>query len=634
MFDMLTSPYTHPLKKLIWMRMKASARAVYDTITGNPVTFSALAAPLKQLSVAFSPVQDLHGYDSPWPAGGGANLLPDISRTGTSGTMTAVYTGDSVVLTGTADGDGGRNNLRSNYFTLKAGTYYFKVWNENNHSKTDPSVFLQNGTSIVGSKQTSQFTLAEDSSLLNIGLNCSNGAEYNYSAQFTISRTDIQAYSPYENVCPISGWTGVNITDAGKNLLDLSALSMITCYRTSGADIIEQTRRGRRIDLPAGKYTFSGESVEGGTGYICLDVMNADGTLNTFRYLSTGTTTFSTATCTLTSGQYFLIFDQSAASAADVNRFENYNIMLNIGETAATYVPYDSDSTVYHVSFPAQGKNLAKPLTGYESYGASATSTVVRTTSDPVISSLFMVEPSTQYTFSRQSAGGTFRMFVFDTKPVLDVTESIDGKYWADASATETYTTPATAAWVFVVWTRNNTTTPCGNVQVEKGSSATAYEPFDNTIYSGWVDPTTGNGEITHIKQTMGDSVFAVTPTDNGTCVTFIISGTTHYITAQSAAKCLSNIFTWSDKAYSQMPLYTYGGGNGGATSMYFILPDTVTTKEEAGAWFTANPTDAIFQLATPVAFHVDPQSISPLEGDNTMWADVNGDLTVTYRSS
>ena len=39
------------------------------------VTFNTdMAVPLKKLKVSVEPVQDLHGYDHPWPAGGGINL--------------------------------------------------------------------------------------------------------------------------------------------------------------------------------------------------------------------------------------------------------------------------------------------------------------------------------------------------------------------------------------------------------------------------------------------------------------------------------------------------------------------------------------------------------------------------------
>ena len=103
MFDMLTSPYTHPLKRLLWMRMKAGARAVWETIVGNPVSFTARNAPLKQLSVAFSPKQDLHGYDSPWPAGGGKNLLRCSASSETvSGVTFTVNADGSVKANGTA----------------------------------------------------------------------------------------------------------------------------------------------------------------------------------------------------------------------------------------------------------------------------------------------------------------------------------------------------------------------------------------------------------------------------------------------------------------------------------------------------------------------------------------------------
>ena len=33
-----------------------------------------VALPVQNLEVSFDPVQDLHGYDSPWPAGGGRIL--------------------------------------------------------------------------------------------------------------------------------------------------------------------------------------------------------------------------------------------------------------------------------------------------------------------------------------------------------------------------------------------------------------------------------------------------------------------------------------------------------------------------------------------------------------------------------
>lgn len=63
------------LKRLIWLRL-ASGRSVIKTIIGNLIHITdALAKRVVDLKAYFAPVQDLHGYSYPWPAGGGKNLF-------------------------------------------------------------------------------------------------------------------------------------------------------------------------------------------------------------------------------------------------------------------------------------------------------------------------------------------------------------------------------------------------------------------------------------------------------------------------------------------------------------------------------------------------------------------------------
>ena len=65
------------------------------TVTGNPASFEASGnGKLLSLSVPFSPIQDLHGYANPWPAGGGVNKLDPI----------AVFGGASSIYDVNADG--------------------------------------------------------------------------------------------------------------------------------------------------------------------------------------------------------------------------------------------------------------------------------------------------------------------------------------------------------------------------------------------------------------------------------------------------------------------------------------------------------------------------------------------------
>lgn len=65
MFDSLFPKHWTTLQRLMWLKTNALARAVYEIVTGNPVSFTAKAAPLRQLSVAFSPVQSGTGDPSP-----------------------------------------------------------------------------------------------------------------------------------------------------------------------------------------------------------------------------------------------------------------------------------------------------------------------------------------------------------------------------------------------------------------------------------------------------------------------------------------------------------------------------------------------------------------------------------------
>ena len=71
------------------------------------------------------PIQDLHGYDSPWPAGGGKNLynMAWAVRANTSATITASDTEVHVVTNGSTAYSGMSSPSEHD---LPAGTYYIK----------------------------------------------------------------------------------------------------------------------------------------------------------------------------------------------------------------------------------------------------------------------------------------------------------------------------------------------------------------------------------------------------------------------------------------------------------------------------------------------------------------------------
>lgn len=85
--------------------------------------------------------------------------------------------------------------------------------------------------------------------------------------------------------------------------------------------------------------------------------------------------------------------------------------------------------------------------------------------------------------------------------------------------------------------------------------------------------------------------------------------------------------FKYSTQGWTDMPLNSYIGGSGVYTNWTFILPATVTSQEEANAWFAQNPTTVVYKKTTPVTYPQQPTSIKSLDGVNNLWAST-GDVT------
>lgn len=179
----------------------------YETVTGNPVSFTAKAAPLRKLEVAFSPVQDLHGYDAPWPAGGGVNKWDEEWEEG----LISTSSGTPQPATG---------YIRSkNFCPCESDTEYyvtitnglgglkFFFYDENEAFLSSPTV-VSNAT--ITTPNNAKFFKLETWSAY-YGGEYRNDIAVNYPATVT-------TYSPYSNLCPISGWSSVTAEQRGKNL--------------------------------------------------------------------------------------------------------------------------------------------------------------------------------------------------------------------------------------------------------------------------------------------------------------------------------------------------------------------------------------------------------------------------------
>ena len=217
------------------------ADVIYDTASGDIASFpdGADGLPVKDLTVAIEPVQDLHGYDYPWPAGGGKNLF----------NKDAVTTGKRLGASGQELDDA--DYYVSEYIPVTVGTAYVK---------NSPTADAYHRFA----------TYASDKSFVRIsnsnGITIETGEAYirMCGLQTELSTTQVEigttatAYAPYSNICSISGWTGCNISHSGE---DTSDPTVITISWQSEAGTVY----GGTLELPSGVLTVDRAGVDMGT---------------------------------------------------------------------------------------------------------------------------------------------------------------------------------------------------------------------------------------------------------------------------------------------------------------------------------------------------------------------------------
>ena len=209
-----------------------STTQIINTASGDIASFDdgADGQPIRKLVAQIEPVQDLNGYDNPWPAGGGKNLLDPSKRT--------VY----------SDGKGQRW-YESDGFTLKANqAYTFSVTYANPislyiRSKSD-------GTNFATGNQSITYTPSEDTVVY---FQAYRGEDISSVDTFQLELgSTATAYSPYSNICPISGWTGAEIKQTGKNLIP-----NLKVQDTSIRVRLGESTVGNGFFLKAGTYKIS-----------------------------------------------------------------------------------------------------------------------------------------------------------------------------------------------------------------------------------------------------------------------------------------------------------------------------------------------------------------------------------------
>lgn len=350
-----------------------------DTTSGAIASFSdgADGVPMQSVVVSMTPQQDLHGQDAPYPAGGGVNKFGDY-------TIANGYITSSGSITAQADN-------RTYIVPIDSNTgYAIKIQRTNASGSTDNddvqiSEFYDDLRPVVGSTggtrlkaggyanniYSTTFTTGATAKWLAIkigNVTKTNVEETVLTVQLEKGSSVSPNWSPYSNICPISGWDEGTVWGTGKNLLNpipyngiiynpavgttitLTELSDVT----KSGDTFTRTVSGWQgfgmisSKLKTGSYYLTAELTSANMRS-SIFVLNADMTVSrNIGNQSGGTTRSITKDITLSGDEAYIAFNciSSAEGTVTISAPQ-----IELGSVATAYEPYTGAS--YHSDFPA-----------------------------------------------------------------------------------------------------------------------------------------------------------------------------------------------------------------------------------------------------------------------------------------
>lgn len=340
------------------------------TATGNPITLTdASKSYAEELEVTLEPIQDLHGYDKPWVGGAGKNLYVNspyfegYQREAGWTKATEKYNGHDVWY---------RANTWSGMYypiTISGGTTYtFSAM-----VKVDVAarVYIFG----YGSNSLAQFDLPANTwtkvstvftpeGNIEVAFRVETGTRNVtvYISEYQLEKgNQATTYESYSNICPITGYTEVNVGRVGKNFAYIgNSLSDWIALKSDGTAIDLETDISTRvtaiIESQYGRVTVTNYNTTGwkwmgiviplkkNTNYIASG--NVSGYVRVYGYNSlangaTGTELRNNLG-SFNSGDYN--YYVLAIYPGGSNQIKANSYMIEEGSTATAFEPYQSSN--------------------------------------------------------------------------------------------------------------------------------------------------------------------------------------------------------------------------------------------------------------------------------------------------
>lgn len=221
-----------------------------QTASGAIATFETnIETAFVSLKSDINPVQDLHGYTKPWSGGGGKNKLEITATTQTINGITFTIDNEGVITTSGTFSENTNLAVTTNFF-LKAGTYILNGC-PSGGSYSRYVVRIENASAqklALDMGNGEQFTLAEDTYVwCRIYLYSSDGIGKIFKPMVRLATESDSSFAPYENICPISGFSALNVTLADENMQTVDTVTVN----------FGQTVYGGVADVTNGKVTIT-----------------------------------------------------------------------------------------------------------------------------------------------------------------------------------------------------------------------------------------------------------------------------------------------------------------------------------------------------------------------------------------
>lgn len=307
---------------------------------------------VKSLTADIEPLQDLHGYDKPWVGGAGKNKLPTgvLSTKGGTGVTATLNDDGSISLSGTPNA----TQFIGYQFSIKAGSYVLNGCPTGGGSSTYQAQIRQSaldGTALV--TDTGSGTVFNPTADLTVYYSIRIASGYTiptgtiFKPMIRLSTESDATYEPWENICPITGWTGCEVNVSGKNIFatydSLSWTPSVTKNTDGTLTVVGNRTANGAYEIGAVflKANITYTMKASGSADLYFQMRDANGNVVAFAGIND-------ANYTPTSDEIVTI---RLFARANITFDTVLYPQIETGETSTTYEPYNPNSAVYNITW-------------------------------------------------------------------------------------------------------------------------------------------------------------------------------------------------------------------------------------------------------------------------------------------